>query len=86
MFYASSFSPCVIAFFRAALRRDERRRRDDRHRRVCGIACEPERPAAKDVSGGERAAVFFQGVSHMDGADINVDGGDVKMVLVVDAL
>ena len=27
----------------------------------CGIACEPERPAAKDVSGGERAAVFFQG-------------------------
>jgi hypothetical protein len=52
MFYASSFSPCVIAFFRAALRRDERRRRDDRHRRVCGIACEPERPAAKDVSGG----------------------------------
>jgi hypothetical protein len=25
-------------------------------------------------------------VSHMDGADINVDGGDVKMVLVVDAL
>jgi hypothetical protein len=25
----------------------------------CGIACEPERPAAKDVSGGERAAVFF---------------------------
>ena len=32
-----------------------------RHRRVCGIACEPERPAAKDVSGGERAAVFFQG-------------------------
>ena len=67
MFYASGFSPCVIAFFRAALRRDERRRRDDRHRRVCGIACEPERPAAKDVSG-------------------DVDGGDVKMVLVVDAL
>jgi hypothetical protein len=25
-------------------------------------------------------------VSHMDGADIKVDGGDVKMVLVVDAL
>ena len=59
MFYASSFSPCVIAFFRAALRRDERRRRDDRHRRVCDIVCEPERPAAKDVSGGEQAAVFF---------------------------
>jgi hypothetical protein len=28
MFYASGFSPCVIAFFRTALRRDERRRRD----------------------------------------------------------
>jgi hypothetical protein len=87
MFYASSFSPCVIAFFRAALRRDERRRRDDRHRRVCGIACEPERLAAK---GCERRVnerpCSSRDVSHMDGADINVDGGDVKMVLVVDAL
>ena len=86
MFYASSFSPCVIAFFRAALRRDERRRRDDRHRRVRGIACEPERPAAKDVSGVNERPCSSRDVSHMDGADINVDGGDVKMVLVVDAL
>ncbi|MGB9657673.1 MAG: hypothetical protein WCB75_21015 [Pseudolabrys sp.] len=86
MFYASSFSPCVIAFFRAALRRDERRRRDDRHRRFCGIACEPELPAAKDVSGVNERPCSSRDVSHMDGADIKVDGGDVKMVLVVDAL